>query len=34
MDAALGDLDDVYAADEAGRSIAVQNIAKRKLVSV
>ncbi|MFN9009893.1 MAG: 1-deoxy-D-xylulose-5-phosphate reductoisomerase [Hyphomonadaceae bacterium] len=34
MDTALGDLDDVYAADEAGRSIAVQNIAKRKLVSV
>lgn len=34
MDAALGDLDDVYAADEAGRGIAVQNIAKRKLVSV
>ncbi|WP_395777626.1 1-deoxy-D-xylulose-5-phosphate reductoisomerase [Aquidulcibacter sp.] len=34
MDAALGDLDDVYAADEAGRSIATQNIAKRKLVSV
>ncbi len=34
MDAALGDLDDVYTADEAGRSIAVQNIAKRKLVSV
>ncbi len=34
MDAALGDLDDVYAADEAGRSIALQNIAKRKLVSV
>jgi 1-deoxy-D-xylulose-5-phosphate reductoisomerase len=33
MDAALGDLDDVYAADEAGRSIATQNIAKRKLVS-
>jgi 1-deoxy-D-xylulose-5-phosphate reductoisomerase len=34
MDAALGDLDDVYAADEAGRSIATQNIARRKLVSV
>ena len=34
MDAALGDLDDVYAADEAGRSIATQNIAKRKFVSV
>ncbi|WP_367272792.1 1-deoxy-D-xylulose-5-phosphate reductoisomerase [Aquidulcibacter sp.] len=33
MDAALGDLDDVYAADEAGRSIATQNIAKRKFVS-
>lgn len=34
MDAALGDLDDVYAADEAGRSIATQNIAKRRFVSV
>ncbi len=34
MDAALGDLDDVYAADEAGRSIATQNIAKRKYVAV
>ncbi len=34
MDAALGDLEDVYAADEAGRSIATQNIAKRKYVAV
>jgi 1-deoxy-D-xylulose-5-phosphate reductoisomerase len=34
MDAALRDLDDVYAADQAGRSIATQYLSKRSFVSV
>ncbi|GIU66121.1 1-deoxy-D-xylulose-5-phosphate reductoisomerase [Candidatus Phycosocius spiralis] len=34
LDAALGDLDDVYAADQAGRSIATQYRDKRRFVSV
>lgn len=33
MDAALGDLDDVYAADQASRAIAVRQIGKRNFVS-
>jgi 1-deoxy-D-xylulose-5-phosphate reductoisomerase len=34
MDAALGDLDDVYAADQAGRSIATHYLGKRNFVAV